>query len=79
LAKEKLFVFLLSDSDDGKVLSLPSGACVIDALRAGEKAYGVSFDFIRNEESDILQNGVEANITQKLSNGNVLVVLFFKM
>jgi len=79
LAKEKVFVFLSSDSDDGKVLSLPSGACVIDALRAGEKVYGVSFDFIRNEESNILHNGVEANITQKLSNGDVLVVPVFQM
>jgi len=73
LAKEHVFVFLSFDADDnGKMLSLPAGACVIDALRAGEKAYGTRFDFLRNGDFNISHNGYETSMTQRLSNGDVL-------
>merc|ERR1711862_5331 len=52
LAKEKVFIFLSLDSDYGKVFSLPSGSCLIDALRAIERTYGIRFD-LRNDESNI--------------------------
>jgi len=82
LAKESVFVFLSSESDDannGKVLSLPAGACVIDALRAGEKAYGTRFDFLRNGGVSISQNGTEASMTQRLQNGDVLTISYIGM
>jgi len=78
LAKESVFVFLSSeagDANNGKVLSLPAGACVIDALRAGQ----IGVDFLRNGSVSISQNGIEANMTERLQNGDVLTIASIEM
>jgi (p)ppGpp synthase/HD superfamily hydrolase len=61
LAREYVFCFLKS-GDTPKVLALPAGACVLDALRQG----GV--------DGSVQLNGVEASITRQLTNGDVLTI-----
>jgi len=74
LAKEHVFVILSSsDKSDGKVLSLPAGSCVLDALREGEKTYGVDFGS-RKGDIYIVHNGSQSSVTEKLSNGDILMV-----
>jgi (p)ppGpp synthase/HD superfamily hydrolase len=66
LVRERLFVFLTTASEsEGKVLALPSGACVLDALREGERALGVPL-------AAALVNGQDASITKQLHNGDIL-------
>lgn len=67
LARERVFVFLTtsSKSSEGKVLALPSGACVLDALREGERTLGVPL-------SAAFVNGQGASITKQLHNGDIL-------
>jgi len=82
LAREHVFVFLTSEDatemngDDvvdmkqpGRVLALPAGACVLDALREGEREFGFAFpDQIR------LNGEVSTKVTSKLQNGDILTV-----
>lgn len=67
LVRERVFVFMTtsSESEGAKVLALPSGACVLDALREGERTMGVSL-------SAALVNGKESSITKQLHNGDIL-------
>lgn len=53
----------------GRVLALPSGACVLDALREGERAVGHALVFARQ---DPVVNGVASPVTRQLHNGDVL-------
>jgi (p)ppGpp synthase/HD superfamily hydrolase len=74
LVRDHVFVFL-SQSDDtlncqGKIISLPSGACVLDALRQGERTSGLSVDW-RGSPS---LNGRETNLTSQLRNGDILTL-----
>jgi (p)ppGpp synthase/HD superfamily hydrolase len=78
LAREHVFVFLSHSQDvqrppEGKVLALPSGACVLDALREGERSLGLQLNW-REEQSLVKHNGSLANVTQKLKNGDILTV-----
>ena len=77
LARDYVFVFLkqhdesdTNQSAEGKVLALPAGACVIDALREGERSLGVPL--LVGDVFDL--NGVATSVTNRLSNGDVLTV-----
>lgn len=81
LARDFVFVFLKPSHDEpsssrenikseGKVLQLPAGACVVDALREGERSLGVPMLF-----GDTFNlNGAVTSVTSRLSNGDVLTV-----
>lgn len=73
---EHVFVFLSHSQDthkEGKVLALPAGACVLDALREGERMLGLRLNW-RAEQSLVSHNGSSATVTQKLKNGDILTV-----
>jgi (p)ppGpp synthase/HD superfamily hydrolase len=57
LAREHLFVFV-----DAKVVALPAGACVLDALRKANSSF----------EQEIRLNGAATSETRLLHNGDVL-------
>lgn len=70
LARDFVFVFLKQNAAEAaRVLALPSGSCVVDALREGEKLVGVSL-----WKSSFDLNGSAATVTRRLSNGDVLTV-----
>ena len=78
MSLEQVFVFLSHSEDtgmhtEGKVLALPAGACVLDALREGEKVLGRQLNW-RQERSLVSHNGSMASVTQKLKNGDILTV-----
>jgi len=62
LTLEHVFVFL--SSREGQVLSLPAGACVLDALRASTNESGVVARI----------NGQDCAVTRRLHNGDVLQI-----
>lgn len=79
LARDHVFVFLtqqLKESEnntcivaaEGKVLALPAGACVLDALRETERTLGLTL--MRNEGFAL--NGIETSVTRQLQNGDIL-------
>jgi ppGpp synthetase/RelA/SpoT-type nucleotidyltranferase len=84
LAREHVFVFLTTSSPDtdhhhsnqqpGKVLALPAGACVLDALREGEKHLGLAFPWKEEDGFFALNGKVTSKLTSKLSNGDILTV-----
>lgn len=65
LVRERVFVFLTASSESSKVMALPSGSCVLDALRQGERTMGVAL-------SAALVNGQESSLTTQLHNGDIL-------
>ena len=79
LAREHVFVFLTSEDDTaatdvhgqqhGRVLSLPAGACVLDALREGERELGIVFP-----DQHRLNGEISTKVTSKLQNGDILTV-----
>ena len=78
LTRENVFIFLKSapgSTEGDKILALPSGACILDALRMGERRFGVSVDWRSKTNEDVIHNGVLSNVTQKLNNGDVVTVL----
>jgi (p)ppGpp synthase/HD superfamily hydrolase len=77
LVRDHVFVFLterhdsgdaLAPSGEGKVLALPAGACVLDAIRESERSLGKPF--IR--DTGFALNGIETTVTRQLQNGDVL-------
>ena len=70
LARDHVFVFLTTlESGTGSVLALPAGACVLDALREGEREWGFPFpDEVR------LNGELLDNVTGRLQNGDILTV-----
>ena len=74
LARERVFVFLSQDTmnAEGNILALPSGACVLDALREGGKRFGS--DWAKRTEVSFSRNGVGVNLTKQLRNGDILTV-----
>jgi len=80
LMRERVFVFCSSQYDgnslQGKVLSLPNGACVLDALREAEKQFGVKL----NKQDQIqkiscFNDGDTATfVTDILQNGDLLKI-----
>jgi len=76
LAREVVFVFVSSasagNSIDGKVLALRSGACVLDALREGEKQFGMELNWSGANNLVQVNNDEPISMTQRLSNGDVL-------
>lgn len=72
LARDFVFVFLKEDAAaDARVLALPAGACVVDALREGEKSLGMS---MWNSNSAYDLNGAATTVSSRLSNGDVLTL-----
>lgn len=72
LARDFVFVFLKPNTTaEARVLALPSGACVVDAIREGEKSLGLNL-----WKSACLYdlNGAAATVSRRLSNGDVLTV-----
>jgi (p)ppGpp synthase/HD superfamily hydrolase len=73
LAREHVFVFMsCNDDDDGHVLELPAGACVLDALRESERSLG--FTSNRTLEKQIVHNGSLTTVTQLLRNGDIITI-----
>ena len=71
LARDFVFVFLKPNTTaEARVLALPSGSCVVDAIREGEKSLGVSLWSSRYYDV----NGAAATVSRRLSNGDVLTV-----
>ena len=70
LARDFVFVFLKQNTAETRVLALPSGSCVVDAIRHGEKYLGKSL--WKSHYYDL--NGAAATVTRRLSNGDVLTV-----
>lgn len=66
LARDHVFVFLSQSSQEegGNIMALPSGACVLDALREGGMEWKGAPSL----------NGSETNLTRQLRNGDILVV-----
>lgn len=62
LAREQVFVFFGS-----KLMALPAGSCVLDAVRSVNPA--------RVQEEDLVLNGSSTSLTHLLSNGDVLSVV----
>ncbi|GAX23555.1 hypothetical protein FisN_14Hh268 [Fistulifera solaris] len=62
LAREQVFVFFGS-----KLMALPAGSCVLDAVRSVNPA--------RVQEDDLVLNGSSTSLTHLLSNGDVLSVV----
>jgi len=76
MAREAVFVFVApKNKQEGRILCLPNGARIVDALHASEKV-SEKYGRWRNEKSHdgIFYNGSVSSITQKLNNGDVLVV-----
>lgn len=68
LSRDHVFVFLATSNLEGsKVLSLPSGACVLDALREVERTMGM-------HSPTAFVNGQETSITKQLHNGDILTL-----
>jgi ppGpp synthetase/RelA/SpoT-type nucleotidyltranferase len=66
LVRDHVFVFLTTSNSEGsKVLALPSGACVLDALREVERTMDIPV-------SAALVNGQTTSITKQLHNGDIL-------
>eukprot|EP00591_Stephanopyxis_turris_P013818 CAMPEP_0195538310 /NCGR_PEP_ID=MMETSP0794_2-20130614/49459_1 /TAXON_ID=515487 /ORGANISM="Stephanopyxis turris, Strain CCMP 815" /LENGTH=592 /DNA_ID=CAMNT_0040672281 /DNA_START=773 /DNA_END=2551 /DNA_ORIENTATION=- len=80
LTHNQVFVFLSSSVDStlaGRILPLPSGSCIVDALREIERQYGVNLGWQRESKHlggvDVVHNGVSSlSMTERLSNGDVL-------
>jgi (p)ppGpp synthase/HD superfamily hydrolase len=72
LAREYVFVFLTQSTDEhGKVLALPSGSCVLDAIRESEKTLGCPL-----RDDNLVLNGAATSVTRQLHNGDVLTLPF---
>ena len=68
LSRDHVFVFLTTSNLEGsKVLSLPSGACVLDALREVERSMGIP-------SPHAFVNGQATSITRQLHNGDILTL-----
>jgi ppGpp synthetase/RelA/SpoT-type nucleotidyltranferase len=72
LVRERVFVFLTPSSTaaEGKVLALPAGACVLDALREGERVLGRPL----SDQWLTLNGSPTTKLTHRLQNGDVLTV-----
>jgi len=72
LTREYVFVFLTQSSEkpsEGKVLALPAGACVLDALREGERTLGIPLS-----DDQLALNGDATSVTRQLHNGDILTI-----
>ena len=68
LSRDHVFVFLTTSNLEGsKVLSLPSGACVLDALREVERTMDIP-------SPTAVVNGQQTSLTKQLHNGDILTL-----
>ena len=84
LARQRVYIFLASQqpshkdgniSRNGKLLELPAGACVLDALRESERSLGFSTSLRDQYLAGVMLNDEAlANLTQKLRNGDILSI-----
>lgn len=74
LARDHVFVFISQSQNtlnsEGNIMALPSGACVLDAVRQGERTSGLNLDW-RGSPS---LNGSVTNLTSQLRNGDILTL-----
>ena len=74
LARDHVFVFLSQSEDtlnsEGNIIALPSSACVLDALREGERSSGLNLDWCGSPSL----NGRVTNFTRQLRNGDILTL-----
>jgi len=81
LTSERVFIFLASQKigenlRNGKLLELPSGACVLDALRESKQTLGFATK-LRDQsclEEILHNNNALTSVTQKLRTGDVLTI-----
>ena len=76
---QNIFVFLLPENSTrkGGVLSLPVGACIVDALREALKRFGDDSEFrqlLERRDIQLLCNGEAASLTKRLKTGDLLTV-----
>lgn len=82
IARENVFIFVSSPSDsnvggtNGNILELPSGACVLDALREIERRFGVDVDLRTTSPESFVYNGSVENVTTKLNNADILTISY---
>jgi len=84
LTRQKVYIFLASQQAsqqtgtilrDGKLLELPAGACVLDALRESDRTLGFSISLRDQSLAGIIHNdGALTSLTQKLKNGDILTI-----
>ena len=78
LARDQVFVVLAPEGSDqaGTVVSLPSGSCVIDALREGARRFEVDGQCFQGKaHPGVTHNGLPVpTVTQKLNNGDVVTL-----
>ena len=76
---ENIFVFLLPENSTlkGGVLSLPVGACVLDALREALNRFGDDSEWrqhLERRDVKLLCNGEATTLTRRLRTGDLLTV-----
>jgi len=82
ISRENVFIFVSShsDSDAGvssdNILELPSGSCVLDALRELERRFGVHVDLRQKSPESFVYNGSVETVTTKLSNADILTISY---
>jgi len=84
LTTQRVYIFLAAEQPsqktgsmhrNGKLLELPAGACVLDALRESKYALGFSTNLCEQSLADILHNdGALTSLTQKLKNGDIITI-----
>ena len=76
IARENVFIFVKSSSDghdaSGNILELPSGSCVLDALREVERRFGM--DLKSTSPESFVYNGSVETVTTKLNNADILTI-----
>jgi len=82
LTRQRVYIFLASQQQTGtdsrkhgKLVELPAGACVLDALRESERTLGFSTSLRDQSLAGIVHNdGALTSLTRKLSNGDILTI-----
>jgi len=79
MAREKVIVMLTAEKNNGMpesgaIISLPSGACVLDALREGKKKEVLDISLSSASGPHVYRNGMLTGITEQLRSGDMLVV-----
>lgn len=77
LAREQVIVFLSMINTDlltrcGVIISLPSGARVLDAMREGEKKLSTTLQWLGSHA--VCKNGLVVSLTERLTIGDILTV-----
>jgi len=78
ISRENVFIFVSSDGDEspanGNILELPSGSCVLDALREVERRFGVDMSLRHSSSNSFTYNGSEEDVMTRLNNADILTI-----